>query len=449
MGLIEFPDEMDDAAIQHAIETEILSPRNTIAARGAAPEQPQPEQPGAVRRFFQGAGIPTSPEEAEAAGRHLSYAGVGDSLKEGDTVGAGVHALTGPLGTAALDLFRTIGREGGEQGGKALAAFQAGDYENALKHALGAAVPFLGPPAAEGNIAGAAGRAASVLGPEALRAGPVNSALGGALDASVNATSRKVFNPAGDAPALAESIGSQLAAKGQVMSNPRAELGEAFGGHPEQRVQAFKNRAAQESQLAELEKKYPNADVSQQADEMVVKEPGSIDQQRADFLAKGAQRPTPLMSHAVGELASAAAAGGVATAFGGPAVGAGVGAAVKAAFLAKKIMTNPLARTFSNVVKSKISSAIKSGDVGTLSSIAGKVLGSETFDDDEYGHDTAVRDVVNQAMDQSQGDPKIANQILAGKEIVFESPDGTTIALPYHVQQAFRTQIGRHVSDNR
>lgn len=113
---------------------------------------------GPVHRFFQGAGIPTSGAELFAAAQHLSS----------------------PLGAPVVmagDLLRMVGGEMGTQAGEAADAAQHGEYGQALKHALGAAVPFIGPPLAEGNVAGAAGRAAALAAPVA--AGKAISAIRG------------------------------------------------------------------------------------------------------------------------------------------------------------------------------------------------------------------------------------------------------------------------------
>jgi hypothetical protein len=413
--------------------------RAQIAARNAGASA-TPEEEGPIRRFLQGAGLPTSKDEFVGLIKTLATPG-------------------GPGPAMAGGVINMLTREAGAEAGAAQADMAQGNYGGAAKHALGAAVPFLGHPIAEGNIAGAAGRAASIAAPELLRTPAMRSSLPEALDASAAAQNAKVVNPAGNMPALAESIGSQMAKGGMVMRNPRAELPGAFGmtergpSIVETPVQQFRNPASAQKQLAALQEKYPDAQIATEGDKFVIREmrdpapPQTPEQQAAMKLAPTAQKPSPILARSLGAHGAATVAGYVGHALGGP-TGAAIGAgAVEAAMLAKRIMTNPLARTLQAAAKSKLASALRSGDVATLAQIGARVLNGNDLND-EYGHDQAVWDVVNSAHTEAGGDPQIARQILATKEPLYVTPAGDEIRPPYHIIQAFRNQVGGNVPNN-
>lgn len=174
-GNVAFPDTMDDAAISHAIETDILARpgvaknvpgtvANTaaarIAARSAQSSVPQPDGPGPVRRFLQGAGVPTSVPEMQSMEESIDPA---VQLTRGNPL-----ALAGPVGLAAGSMVHTIGAGIGDQTGQALDAAQQRDAGGYLRHFFGAAVPLIGPQLAEGNVAGAMGTATALLAPMGL-----------------------------------------------------------------------------------------------------------------------------------------------------------------------------------------------------------------------------------------------------------------------------------------
>lgn len=170
VGNVAFPDTMDDAAISHAIETDILSQPGvaknvpgTVAntamqrrdQRQAQSTVPPPEGPGPVRRFLRGAGVPTSvPELRDTL---LSLAGPG-----GEAIGA---ATGHPVANPVVSLLSTIGSGMGDQAGQAIDAAQHRDIGGYVRHSLGAAVPLIGPQMAEGNIAGGLGTATALLAP--------------------------------------------------------------------------------------------------------------------------------------------------------------------------------------------------------------------------------------------------------------------------------------------
>jgi len=190
VGNVAFPDNMDDTAISHAIETDILSQpgvaknvpgtvANVAMKRGQQRDAkarsqstvPSTDGPGPVRRFLQGAGVPTSVPEMQALGDSLDPV---TQLRRGNASGkassAATHiaVLAGPVGLVAKSMLHTIGQGMGDQAGQALDAAQQHDVGGYVRHSLGAAVPLVGPQAAEGNLAGAAGTTAALLAPSAL-----------------------------------------------------------------------------------------------------------------------------------------------------------------------------------------------------------------------------------------------------------------------------------------
>lgn len=133
------------------------SPLPTVKASPAQAAETRPrydiaqpteeEQPGAIRRFAQGLGIPTSMDEIK---------GINDRYSKGPT--GAITAIAGPVPVVAYDTLHGLASESGTQAGEALDALQHKEYGNFVKHSLGASIPMIGPPMADGNYAGAAGR---------------------------------------------------------------------------------------------------------------------------------------------------------------------------------------------------------------------------------------------------------------------------------------------------
>lgn len=140
---------LNDDDLSGTIFNEEPDVRGPIAARNAAKTQP-PEGPGPGRRFLQGFGIPTSMEELQRAGTLYD---------PNHPVASVVRGVAGPVVSSAWDLLHRTGAEMGDQLGQAATA---PTLQDAMKHVAGAAVPVLGPPIANGDIAGGLGRAANL-----------------------------------------------------------------------------------------------------------------------------------------------------------------------------------------------------------------------------------------------------------------------------------------------
>lgn len=140
---------LSDEDLSGTIFSEEPDVRGTLAARNAAKAQP-PEGPGPGRRFLQGFGVPTSMEELQQAGTIYDPAHPVSSIARG---------VAGPVVSGAWDLLHRTGAEMGDQLGQAATA---PTLQDAMKHAAGAAVPIVGPPVANGDIAGGFGRAANL-----------------------------------------------------------------------------------------------------------------------------------------------------------------------------------------------------------------------------------------------------------------------------------------------
>jgi len=154
-------DDLDKSVLEAADSyTKTAPPPQTVNLPKLPPPIQKPTvdpQEGAFTRFMHGAGLPASKEDIMAIGEQL------DPMKH-PIASFPMVAQAKMLGSIPY----TIASEIGEQGGKALDALQHKEYGAYLKHSLGAAVPMLGPPLAEGNYAGAMGRAV----PLALATGP-------------------------------------------------------------------------------------------------------------------------------------------------------------------------------------------------------------------------------------------------------------------------------------
>lgn len=380
-------------------------------------------QAGPARRFLQGAGVPTSISEMQGVADHLDPV---NAVLHGDFVG-----LAGPVGLAARDMAVNLGSGIGTQGGRAIDAAQHGETGNAIKHALGAAVPFIGPPAAEGNYAGALGSAA------AMAAGPAMEKMGPTLAKSGLKTYADALAPENtpNRP-LAESLGSQLASDGKVLTNPKKQLGTAFGGNQGAEavpVEKFRKVEAQPNQLAELQKKYPDATITEDGQgNFVVNKPGtrSLNQQGADALADGITPEAKNWWKSIIFKGGAGAIGGKLGFMAGGPAGAAVGVGVaEAPFVMKEIVQSPLWRTTSGVVKTSLGKAMQAQDFATVTNVAAKVLGGVNLED-AYGHDQALF-----ALMKSVPAGADLHQTLQDHDAIYVQPDGSHVQVPFAIQK--------------
>lgn len=413
-------------------------PASEVAARKLNPPAASSGDPnvaaavGPVRRFLQGAGVPTSVAEMRGVAEHLDPV---NAVAHGDFAG-----LAGPVGIVARDMAVKLGSDIGTQGGEAIDAAQHGEIGNAAKHALGAAVPFVGPPAAEGNIAGALGNAAALAsGPVLERMGPGLVKAGAKTYADALAPENTPNRP------LAESLGSQLASDRKVLSNPKKQLGTAFGGSQAGEsvpVEKFKNPDARPNQLAELQKKYLDATITEDGDgNLIINKQGerSLNQQGADTLAKGiTPEAQAWWKGAAQHFVRSGVAAPIGAAIAGPPGAAVAVTAAEAPFVMKQVVQSPLWRTTSGVVKTSLGKAMQAQDFATVTNIAAKVLGGVNLDD-AYGHDTALYRMMKSI--SPGGD---LHQELQNYDAIYVNKDGSHVQVPFNVQKRTHDAIAGH-----
>jgi hypothetical protein len=136
--LADAPDGLDEAGFQRWMGSRLA------AAVGEAEASPEPVQGSALGRFASNAGAMLNPVTA---------------------VKGIAHAVTHPI-----DTVKGIGSAMVDQAGKARESYDQGDYSRMLGHGVAAAIPVLGPAAAEageqiaeGDIAGGLGRGAGMI----------------------------------------------------------------------------------------------------------------------------------------------------------------------------------------------------------------------------------------------------------------------------------------------
>lgn len=423
VGVVEFPDGMSDADITHAIETDILSPRNMIAMRAANPPanrygDPNPQETTAgevALAMGKGAahlvGIPTSREELAGSGKEALYTALGgpvylgmkqaknyvDDIREGyvPVVGRPVADVSMPARAVAA------GRPPTEQEN-----LQAIDSGTQLAGAAALAHPAVG--AAAGRMVGRAGAA---------------------LDASAQRGMANVIDPAGTNP-LRESLGDILRKEGVRTGNPRRDL---------PRIAAERGAGA--------ETVSPILDASGRPIEKPLTQEQAIWNEVAKAASSSAERQ-PITKGAIKRGVIEAVIGGAAKMIGVPhSVIAGVLGGSELVGIARKIATNPLWQTTSSVIKTDLAKALAAGDTSGVVSIGARVMGGLNLEDD-FGHDAALHDVVTGAMGLASGDPDMARQIVAGKKVVYENADGSTVEVPHHIVTGLLGQIGWSVRND-
>lgn len=442
VGIVNFPDEMDDAAIQHVIESEILSPRAQVAYRREHPPAAAQGDPNAKpESTLERIAAPIAHPLETASGLLSAVNPVPALLHPVDAWNADMAARG-----AAMDRLRA-------EGSKLITRDPADPKSGQdLRDMFTYAVPLIGPamahageqmgsPDAAERARGFGGAVGLTSGPAvagrlasgAFKAGPAVEASGKATYADALAAENTPNRP------LAESLGSQLAEKGKILSNPKKQLGTAFGGSEGEavQVQKFAKVTAQDSQLAELQKKYPDATITDDGKgNFVVNKPGarSLNQQGADTLA--ADMPSEAANrwatakHAILPTGMAAIGGKIGYAMNGV-EGAAVGvAAAEAPFVVKAVINSPLWKTTSGVVKTSLGKAMQAGDYSTVTTIAARILGGVGLED-AYRHDEALHDLVSSL----PADPVVRHQAMQDYKAVYVNPDGSPVEVPYHVQK--------------
>lgn len=367
------------------------------AAPNGDPNAGQP-QAGPFRRFLQGAGVPTSMDEV----KHMA-----DSLDPATQLQRGnVAALAGPVGLAVAGAARGIGSEMGTQAGEGTADAQAGDYGGALRHGLGAAVPLVGPPAAEGNIAGAAGRLTGIVAPEAMHR-------------------MAVARAAAPAP-LSESLGQIVAAKGRAL-NPTADIA----------VEKFSNATRHGDQISALAEKYPNSNILDKDGQFVVKAETAA--------APEATATTPPSAfEKIGKHAISSAIGGAAGAVVGGPIGMAVGATAAEGLMAmKSLIQSPLWKATSGAIKTTVGKAMQAQDFSTVTNTAARVLDGQGLDD-EFGHDSAVHSLVQTVTGGQPVPPPQLHQMLQDYDAVYIGKNGVATPVPLYVFRQLINVLSSH-----
>lgn len=237
---------------------------------------------------------------------------------------------------------------------------------------------------------------------------------------------------------LAESLGSQLAEKGKVLSNPKKQLGTAFGGSEEMAPQTVQKvfPKYQAAQLETLKKRFPDATITEDGNgNFVVNQQGarSLNQQGADVLA--ADMPSASANwwaaakHAILPTSMGAIGGKIGYAVNGI-EGAAIGvAAAEAPFVVKAVVNSPLWKTTSGVVKTSLGRAMQAGDFGAVTTIAARLLGGIGLED-AYGHDEALFKLMQSL--PKDGD---IHQQLQDHDAIYVQPDGSHVKVPFNVQK--------------
>jgi hypothetical protein len=408
-----------------------VTPEQVKAKTGEIPPAPDSLPDSPFVRFLRGMGVPTSRAEMEAIGRHFDpIGGTVDDIKNRNYGGA-ASRLGGPAGQAAYDLLHTIGQEGGQQIGQTIDAAQEakqklgeGDRhaavtagEKYLGHGLGAAVPLVGPPAAEGDLAGAGGRLTALAAPELIKG--IAPTRAGAIE-----TYGKTFGPKAD-PTLINEVVPRLLDERKIVSDPEslAAYGERLqksggpvgvDGKPVTTIdpvtKKFQPRAAN-----------PDVKFGEQLSELADSAPGT----------KGG---------ALGGVGSMAAGYLIHKLMPAGWFIPGMAETIGAAKIAKAIYTSPLFRTTAAVVKDSLAKALRNGNTEAALQIGSRIIGGHGLDD-EYGHDPAIHSAVDGAFAKADGNPMVARQLLHSQEAVYVNPDGSEVRVPHHVLSSFVNAI--------
>jgi hypothetical protein len=420
-----------------------LDPRTAIAVRGANPPAAAKGDPNAGRNDV------TAGDVAGAAVKGVAHlVGAPTSLAE---VPGAVKDLALNAGTmGAYGATKAVGQVAEDVSAPAR-AYAAGYAPTAEQNA--GAVPIIGKPVqAVDNLAETVARGNAPTRGENLRAVEAGTSLAGmaamqhpvaaetlsragaALEGSGTSTYADALAARGtENRPLAESLGSQLAGDGKVMTNPKKQLGTAFGGTQDI---TFKFDKASNS-LKDLQAKYPDDTITEDGQSYTLHQSneGQPNQQAANELAK--DMPTPEAQAWWMKAGKYLIPGGIGFKLGGP-----VGAAIaEAPIVVAKVVQSPLWKTTSGVVKTSLGRALQAGDMATVTNIAAKVLGGVNLED-AYGHDQALYDL-HQSLPQN--DPKALHQALQDHQAVYMNQDGTSVAVPFNVQkQTYDAISGQH-----
>jgi hypothetical protein len=438
VGVIAFPDDMSDDEITHAIETDILSPassaKRSLASRGLTPEDVKAGRGVTSQDQFSVDGM-TGGEMAMAGARGVAHGlGMPTSIEEAGIPQTG-HEAAVRLAEKLADMasFGLYGTTKGavkdlREGYLPMIGRPVADVSKPAR-----AVAEGRPPTKEENLRAiesgtTLGTIAAAQHPAVGRGlGRVAERIGAAADRSASAGMASVVDPAGTNP-LRESMGDVLRNEGIRTSNPRKDFAAA----------ATEQGAPFEASTRGPGGRYAGS------------KPLTPEQRIWNEVLNAAPEASttkPVTAGARNRAISEVVMGTAAKVLGVPhSVIAAVLGGSEVLGIARKIMTNPLWKTTSAVVKTGLAKAIQSGSVGDVLTIGARVAGGLALDD-EYGHDEAVHAAVSGALEQAQGKPEIARQILAGKKVSYENPDGTEIEVPFHIARAFVNQVEWNVSD--
>lgn len=358
-------------------------------------------------------GLPTSTSEMRDHLLNTYSLGAYNAVKQAKDLTEGHIPVIGRPVEAVLGPAAAVGHGRAPTNEENLAAVESGTTLGAMAAAQ----------------SGAVGRMATKVAP----------GVAGALEGSATAQYGKAL---GGGP-LAEAIGSQLAERGTVMRNPKVELATATVA--EESVPMFSTAEAAQKQLGALKGKYQNAEVVQEGNQYTIRH------RAPQEIIDQAQSPKPLIDtglRGLGRHGAAGIASMIGTAVGGPHVGAAIAGTIEAGIIGKRIIQNPLYNTFSASTKMRLAKAMRSNDFATASDMAARILGVTQLDD-KYGHDQAVRDVVNQSLEQAGGDKKKAGQLLRNNEAFYENIDGSRIPVPYHIISALWNMIESAGGDDK
>lgn len=248
---------------------------------------------------------------------------------------------------------------------------------------------------------------------------------------------------------LQESLASQLAGEGEVLRNPKTDLGPAMGGTTDVTIKKFgTTTAARDAQLEALTKKYKDAEITDTGTDYIVRH-RSPERIQADTMAEGmttpkAPRPSGITGLGRRGTIGAVVGGGIGALFGHPILGAELGiGAVEAASKVKQMVQSPLWKTTSGVVKTSLGRAMQAQDFGTVAAIAGRVLAGQNLED-AYGHDSALFNLFQSIPKDEQNDPVKLHQALQEYTAVVVQPDGTAIEVPHHVLKQTKDALSSH-----
>jgi hypothetical protein len=454
VGNVRFPDSMSDDEINHAIETDILSPRAMIAMRdqgGTTPTSrgnPVSGQPdigvgdvaGAMAKGVAGmVGIPTSmsdvPEAAKSALLNLATAGGYSAVKAGTQM---AHDVAAPAMAYASGQAPTA-----EQNASAVPVVGRAAYDVA-RPAL--AVAQGNAPTRDENL-GAVQSGTQLAATAAMMHPAVGAAIakvmpqvGAAIEDSGTATRADTMAPPGSPNRpLAETIGSQLNQQGSLARTPE-QLGNAFGGTQDIQFKFDKNTTS----LKDLQAKYPGETITKDGNNYTINQPneGSVNQQAANKL--GADLPTPDAMNwwaATKKYILPGSVGGKIGAMVGGPVGAAVGVAVsEAPAVVSAVVQSPLFRATSGVVKTALGRAMQTQSMATVTNIAAKVLGGVNLED-KYGHDDALFNLMQQIPTDVQTNPPALHQALQDYTAVYVNPDASSVQVPNNLMKSTIEQL--------